>query len=130
MDNIEWNNAMNRAINVVKDQLQPHLAEEQNLELHLCCKLQLNALIKRLEEMTIKEELFKYKVKLTYFKPAGKYYSQGEYQSKYSDLDDIWDEVRYMQGTRHLPGLTEGCSEFTVLIEVPGHPHDHPRLIV
>lgn len=71
-----------------------------------------------------------YNVKLTYFKSGGKYYSGGEYQTKKKDLGDIWDEVRHMRSIRHLPGLAEGCSEFVVLIEVPDHPHNHPRLIV
>ena len=71
-----------------------------------------------------------YTVKLSYFKTRGKWYSDGEYQSKHTELFDIWDEVRGMRDKRHLPGLMEGCSEFIVLIDVPDHPHNHPHLII
>lgn len=70
------------------------------------------------------------KVQLTYFKSTGKYYSEGEYETKKEHLHDIWDEVRGMikQGTR--PGLIKGTHEFHTLVNVHGRRHEHPRLIL
>ena len=67
--------------------------------------------------------------KLTYFKETGKYYSEGEYDSSEDELYKIWREVRKMQREGTLPGLTPG-SKFHVLVKVPGHPHDHPTLML
>lgn len=70
------------------------------------------------------------KVQLTYFKDTGKYYSKGEYETEKEHLHEIWDEVREMirQGTR--PGLIKGCHEFHTLVNVAGHIHEHPRLML
>ena len=81
-------------------------------------------------------------VKLTYFKPSGKYYSSGEYETKVADrplgfprdfmgpaLFEIWEEVARIKNEGRLPDLIEGHSNFTVLIDVPDHPHRHPHII-
>lgn len=44
------------------------------------------------------------KVKLTYFKETGKYYSEGEYESEERYPWDVHKEVRQM---KKLPGLVE-----------------------
>jgi hypothetical protein len=61
----------------------------------------------------------KTKVKLTYFKASGKYYSEGEYDSDHPWEEGwkIYSEVKNMLNSRQLPGLIEGCSEFYVLCE-------------
>ncbi len=69
-------------------------------------------------------------VKLTYFKPSGKYYSDGEYESNKEDLWEIWNEVEQKRESGHLPGLIEGHSPFIVSVDVPDHPHNHPHLII
>jgi len=82
------------------------------------------------------------KVNLTYFKPEGKYYASGEYDTavpvvEFSGppgasgppLHLILDEVSDLRERRRLPGLVEGHSEYAVLIDVPGHPHRHPHLL-
>jgi hypothetical protein len=67
------------------------------------------------------------KVKLTYFKSSGKYYTSGEFESAHpaTHLWKIVDEVRELRGARRLPGLVEGLNEFDVLIEagLDGVPH-------
>ncbi len=68
-----------------------------------------------------------YLVNLTYFKSTGQYYAAGNYQSEKSSLQDIWDEVRSM--SKH-PGLSGRWNEGPISVEVPEHPHAHPRLIV
>lgn len=70
------------------------------------------------------------RVELTYFKRTGKYYSEGEYSTDWADLGDIWAEVRRMNSEGHLPGLVEGSVGWIILVSVPAHHHDHPRLIL
>lgn len=75
------------------------------------------------------EECRKYKVELTYFRESGKYYCHGEYEAPDVPLYHIWSQVMRMKDNGNLPGLVRGANEFHVLINVPGHPHDHPHLI-
>lgn len=74
------------------------------------------------------------KVVLTYFKPSGKYYSDGVFDMIPTSLDgvgEIWDAAERRQRDGNLPGLAEGSGrEFFILVGVPGHPHDHPKLIL
>lgn len=72
-------------------------------------------------------------VKLTYFKSTGKYYGDGTYSSELpreTPLYKFWDEFEAKLKEGERPGLIEGPNEFFVLIEVPGHPHNHPRMII
>lgn len=70
-------------------------------------------------------------VKLTYFKPNGKFYTQGDFWMKGEGvrLDEIFDLVEQKAIAYKLPGLKEGHSDFVVLVDVPHHPHNHPHLI-
>lgn len=70
------------------------------------------------------------KVKLTYFKRTGKFYSEGEYETECEHMYQIFREVRQLWEARRLPGLCENHSDFIVLIGVPDHEHDYPHLIV
>lgn len=71
-----------------------------------------------------------YKVLLTYFRASGKYYTEGEYETKKTGLYEIWDEVENLKLLGTLPGLVEGANEFHISIDVPDHPHRHPHLIL
>jgi hypothetical protein len=71
------------------------------------------------------------KVKLTYFRKSGKYYSNG----KFDVPDDtpyfvIIEKVRKMQRDGKLPGLAQGYTNVLIYIRCPGHEHDHPRILV
>jgi len=68
------------------------------------------------------------KVDLTYFKPSGKYYGEGQYETKEPVLYKIWEEVDDMQRQRQLPGLIAGSHGWIISIDVPDHEHRHPRL--
>ncbi len=71
------------------------------------------------------------RAELRYFKSSGKWYSDGYFEvDGKRDMIDIWNDVREMVATGRLPGLIHGHSEFYVLLTVPGHPHDHPRLFI
>ena len=69
--------------------------------------------------------------RLTYFKKRGKYYADGDFQvSSQLQLFEIWEKVAQMRKAGKLPGLVEGAGEeFSILVDVPGHPHAHPHLI-
>ena len=69
-------------------------------------------------------------VKLTYFRDTGKYYTHGEYETEHKPLHQIWDEVRDMADEQRLPGLRPGHSDFIISVDVPGHEHEHPRLVI
>jgi len=96
-----------------------------------------------------------YKVKLTYFKLHGKYYTEGEYETDWfykadSDLEfglglsvkdggraddakgpnlhQIWAQVRYMRRNGKLPDVHG--REWHITVDVPGHPSEHPALLL
>jgi hypothetical protein len=70
------------------------------------------------------------KVKLIYFKPSGKFYADGGYDTTLTNLWDIWGEVEEMLLRGLLPDMVEGAREFIMYVEVPEHPHNHPHLII
>jgi hypothetical protein len=69
---------------------------------------------------------------LTYFRRSGKYYCEGTLEVDASrDLFKIWEDIRALRNACRLPGLIEGHSdEYIVSVDVPGHKHEHPHLIV
>jgi hypothetical protein len=71
-------------------------------------------------------------VKLTYFKRSGKFYDQAEFSaSTHTPLYRIWEHVRAMRTAGKLPGLIDGAGrEFNILVDVPGHPHEHPHIVM
>jgi hypothetical protein len=71
-------------------------------------------------------------VKLTYFKKSGKFYDEAEFRAYTNwELYQIWHLVRKLREGGRLPGLVDGAGrEFMILVNVPGHRHEHPHLIV
>jgi hypothetical protein len=77
------------------------------------------------------------KVLLTIFKPSGKYYTTGEYETTKQNLFEIWEEIQQMVRDGKLPGLRDGShwtkdagkEDWMVSVDVPSHPHNHPRII-
>ena len=70
-------------------------------------------------------------VNLTYFKRTGKYYSEGSLQVPDSiSIYEIWIIVKNLKIKKELPDLIVGHSDFIVLIKVPEHPYNHPKLIL
>lgn len=69
------------------------------------------------------------KVKLTYFKPSGKYYSEGEYETQKQHVFEIFEEVRARSNDGQHPGLMPGMKTFTILVDPVGHPQGYPALI-
>jgi hypothetical protein len=57
------------------------------------------------------------KVKLTYFKRSGKYYTKAVYESGCEYAFNIFSEVRDMRNEGQLPGLVSNHSDFIVLVE-------------
>jgi hypothetical protein len=74
----------------------------------------------------------RYHVNMTYFKKSGKFYDEA-WISVPGDMElhQIWELVRRMRSEGRLEGLVEGAGrEFMILVNVPGHRHEHPHLIV
>ena len=72
-------------------------------------------------------------VKLTYFKKTGKYYSEGEFLvCTDTPLQVVWDIVSHKSVAGKLPGLafSTHAHTFIILVNVPGHKHEHPRLMI
>ena len=69
---------------------------------------------------------------LTYFRRTGKYYDSALLPvDESASLHQIWSQVERLRDQAQLPGLISGgAHNYHVLVTVPGHPHDHPRLIM
>lgn len=71
---------------------------------------------------------------LTYFKPdTGKYYSEGKMpitDAEKIDLGAVWDRVKNLNANGGLPGLIESSTGWLILVNVPGHQHEHPKMIL
>ena len=57
-----------------------------------------------------------YRVKLTYFKKSGKYYSEGYYNTCCTNMPSVVAEVLVKRDISKMPGIQEG--DFIILIEV------------
>ena len=69
-------------------------------------------------------------VMLTYFKPSGKFYGEGEMTMPGSmPLHELWSIIDGKISAQQLPGLKEGHSEYMVYVDVPGHPHRCPHIL-
>lgn len=74
-----------------------------------------------------------YTVNVTWFRQSGKYYTSGEYITQKVHLFEIFNEVRDMARRGIRPGLRDcepGQNQYIGHMEVPGHDHDHPCLIM
>lgn len=69
-------------------------------------------------------------VTVKYFKTTGKYYGEGEFKSTGGTIWEILNELRGKLDNDIRPGLVDGKNEYIIIMEVPGHPHDHPTLIL
>lgn len=73
------------------------------------------------------------RVKLRYFKPSGKWYESGEFYVPYNlELYQIWDKVKERAANGDLPGLAKSSTpyKYFITVDVPGHPNEHPHMIV
>jgi len=69
-------------------------------------------------------------VELTYFRSSGKYYDEGEiYLDGSMEIHKIWDHIEHLRDIGRLPGLINGARNYIILIDAPGHPDQHPRLL-
>jgi hypothetical protein len=69
----------------------------------------------------------KFTIKLTYFKPSGKYYSGGEYETECKQMWDIADEIRAM--SQH-PGLAGQWTWGPIYVDSGEHPSAVPMLLM
>lgn len=57
------------------------------------------------------------KIKLTYFKRTGKYYTEGSYNSKKENDFEVYSEVRHMNEKGWLPELSSGRWDGYIVVE-------------
>jgi len=72
--------------------------------------------------------MFSAKIKVTYFKPSGKYYSEGEYETKQEQMHLVFDEFKAMLERGERPGLCDGHSDFTAILDCSKHPLGYPAM--
>ena len=69
-------------------------------------------------------------VKLDYFNSNGKWKYEGEFEVHDNiPLHEIWEDVISFKKRGSLPGLQSGKWSGMILVQAPGHVHDHPRII-
>jgi len=70
-----------------------------------------------------------YKIKLTYFKESGKYYTEDFYETDKLWMFEIIEEVKQMKEGQRLPGISG--NEWIIHIEAEeSHPNGYPCLIL
>ena len=72
-------------------------------------------------------------VNLIYYKKTGKFYSSGDFLvCEDTPLHVIWDIVAHKSVAGNLPGLvfSTHAHDFIISIDVPGHEHEHPHLMI
>lgn len=71
------------------------------------------------------------RVEIEYFRhDSGKFYTNESYDTNETTLHGIWDELRERMRAGSWPGLIAGQHDFITRVNVPGHLHEHPRLIM
>ena len=73
-----------------------------------------------------------WKVEVHSFKISGKYAYDHSYQTEHDNILDIFNEVIELQKAGALPGVIPSSwqTDWILSIRIPGHPLDHPRLII
>ena len=62
-------------------------------------------------------------IKVDYFKPSGKWYASGDFETRHAWLGDIIREFEDMRRAGEAPGLSTGGKGFFVVIEMNELPH-------
>ena len=71
----------------------------------------------------------KYTVNLKYFKPTGKYYDSGFYETEKEFTFQVCDEIKEMRDKDELPGI--GGNDWIISVEMPeDYPNKFPALIL
>jgi len=71
-----------------------------------------------------------YKIKINYFKPSGKYYASGHFMTQQQQMFDLFDDFKTMLAKGSRPGLVDGHSGFTAVLDCSEHPNGYPGLFI
>ena len=71
-----------------------------------------------------------YTIELTYFKPSGKYYTNGAYVTNLKSMYQIFEQVQKLKDSGELPGLGVTSDHYIIHIYAPEHPNYYPGLIL
>jgi len=69
-------------------------------------------------------------IKVLYFRPSGKFYAEGSYQTRMWNMFNVFDEFRDMLKRGERPGLCSGNSGFTAVLICDGHPNGYPAAFI
>ena len=112
------------------DCVEKHIIPTSDAVVHWSGSLRCDRCKKLVAVHDLRKASDKMEVKLTYFKPNGKFYATGSFEvSEGKLIHEIFDLVAEKAVAQKLPGFNEGHGEFIVLVDVPQHPHNHPALI-
>jgi len=71
-----------------------------------------------------------YTIKVTYFKPSGKFYAEGEYETFLDHMFEVFEEFEEMLKKGVRPGLVNGHSNFTAVLDCDNHPFGYPAAFI
>ena len=72
----------------------------------------------------------KYLIKVQYFKTSGKYYASGEYETTHELMHNVFEEFEDMLKRGKRPGLVNGHSGFTAVLNCNRHPMGFPGMFI
>lgn len=69
---------------------------------------------------------------VTYFKPSGKYYTEGDFEGRFEFMSDACDYCRRIMDdyTKEAPGLSSNGGDFIWLVTSESHPNAYPCLLI
>ena len=70
-----------------------------------------------------------YKMKVTYFKPSGKYYAEGKYETEMESIPVIHEEFKQMMRSGNCPGLVKGATGYFAVLDCDAHHAGYPIMI-
>lgn len=73
--------------------------------------------------MTIEKQ---WEIRLTYFKPGGKFYASGTYMTERESFYEVIEEISQKLINGNRPGLCDGYGGFHVVVDASKHPHGYP----
>lgn len=70
-----------------------------------------------------------YEIKVTWFRPSGKYYTDGSFFTKREDMLGVFYEFQDMLAEGIRPGLVDSKkNEFFAVLDCSAHPHGFPMM--
>jgi hypothetical protein len=112
-------------LNLTLNNMQPIASDEQVRH----WARQIGAISKEMEISKEPNTPFTCKVKFTYFKASGKFYTHGELEVMSTESwSEIMEKARMRSFGKEMPGLSSKGDDFFFMIESEDHPHAYPAM--